>query len=172
MIAPFVFFGEGRRPEFIRAGVLADIAFLAGLHVDAIEADPIGGVGKAGVQISGVFLGLADALGVWQAALLGFDDGQLVAAIGEHIVGNVRLGAFASPLEAAAGDDFASHTAVCDDAPACVFEGGVDQLGAGFGFVHATASCKTLTDCEVSSPLKALWRRDCLRSARVVSLCW
>ena len=164
--------GKDRRPEFIRAGVLADIAFLAGLHVDAIEADPIGGVGKAGVQIPGVFLGLADALGVWQIALLGFDDGQLVAVIGEHIVGNVLLGAFASPLEAAAGDDFASHAAVCDDAPACIFEGGVDQLGAGVGFVHATASCKTLTGCEVSAPLKALWRRDCLSSARVVRLCW
>ena len=131
-VAPFVFFGEGRRPEFIRAGVVADIAFVAGLHVDAIEADPIGGVGKAGVEISGVFLGLADALGVWQAAPLGFEDGQLVAAIGEHVVGDVLIASFASSLEATEGDDFASHTAVCDDAPACVFEGGVDQLGAGF----------------------------------------
>jgi hypothetical protein len=38
--------------------------------------------------------------------------------------------------EATGGDDFAANPAVFDLAPASSFEGGVDEFGVGFGFVH------------------------------------
>ncbi len=38
--------------------------------------------------------------------------------------------------EPTGGDDFTTNPAVFNGAPSCGFEGGVDEFGAGFGFVH------------------------------------
>ena len=67
---------------------------------------------------------------------LGLDHRQLVVAVGQHVVGDLRLGAPARAFEAAEGDVLAPHPAAFDHAPARRLQRGVDQLGAGLGFVH------------------------------------
>ena len=119
-------------------GYCGDILLRAGRHVDLIDADAIGGVGEAGLQLLGVFLGLADALGIGQVPPLGLDHRELVVAVGQHVVGDVLGGPHARALQAAEGDDLAPHPAGLHHAPAGRFQGGVDQFGAGFGLVHAT----------------------------------
>ena len=92
-VAPGVGLGEGQRPELVRRGVGLDLAFLAGLHVDAVDALAVGGVGEAHGQLAGVVLGLADALGQLLVPGLGLDDRQLAVAIDQHVVGDERLAA-------------------------------------------------------------------------------
>ena len=118
-------------------GYWRDVLLRAGRHVDLIDADAIGGIGEAGLQLLGVFLRLADAFGIGQIPPLGLDHGELVVAVGQHIVGDVLGGALARPLQPAEGDDLAAHPARLHHAPARRLQGGVDQLGAGFGLVHA-----------------------------------
>jgi hypothetical protein len=59
-----------------------------------------------------------------------------VVAIGQHGVGDVLGGPHACTMQAAEGDGLAPDTAGFHHAPACGFQGRVDQVGAGFGLVH------------------------------------
>jgi hypothetical protein len=74
-----------------------------GLHVDAVDALPVAGVGEADRQLAGVVLGLADALGQRLVPGLGFDHGQLGVAVFQHVVGDQRLAALAPRLRAGRG---------------------------------------------------------------------
>ena len=171
-VAPCVLLGEDEIPEVFRAWVLRNVLLRARLHIDLIDAVAIGGIGEARLQLLGVFLRLSHAFGVRQVPPLGLDHGKLVVAVGQHIIGDVLGGAFAGPLQPSEGDDFAAHPARLHHAPARRLQGGVDQLGAGFGLVHATASCKACSGCAVSSPAKAFCRMACFSSARLSSFCW
>ena len=48
-VAPCVRLGERQVPEFIRRRVIARLAFLAGLHVDAVDALAVGGSRRSGL---------------------------------------------------------------------------------------------------------------------------
>ena len=172
-VAPCVFLGEDDVPEVFRARVLRNVLLRARLHVDLIDAGAIGRIGEARLQLRGVFLRLAHAFGVGQIPPLGLDHGKLVVAVGQHIVGDVLGGAFAGSLQPSEGDDLTAHPACVHHAPARRLQGGVDQLGAGFGLVHAAAaSCRAFSGCAVSSPAKAFCRMACFSSARLSSFCW
>jgi hypothetical protein len=105
---------------------LGDVHLRAGRHIDLIDAGAIGGVGEAGLQLLGIFLGLADALGIGQVPPLGLDDRELVVAVRQHIVGDVLGGPDARALQAAEGDDLAPHPAGVHHTPAGRFQRGVD----------------------------------------------
>jgi hypothetical protein len=135
-IAPEIFLAEGELPELVGSGVLGDVGFGSGVHVDLIDATTVGGVGEAGFEFFGVVFGLANTFGVGEVAFFGFDDGEFFAFVDEDIVGKFRCGTFAVAEEATGGDDFAANPAVLNGAPASGFEGGVDEFGTGFGFVH------------------------------------
>ncbi len=139
-IAPRIRFAVGGLPEIVGGGVLEDSAFGPGTHVDLVNADAVGGVGEAGFELLGVVFGLADAFGDGGIALFGFDYGEFVAAIDEHVVGIFGVGAAAITDEATGGDDFAANAATLDEAPASSAEGGVNEFGTGFGFVHRAVS--------------------------------
>ena len=89
-VAPGVRFGEGHRPEFVRRGVARHLAFLAGLHVDAVDALAVGGIGEAHGHLARVVLGLRHAFGQRLVPRLGLVHGQLVVAIDQHVVGDER----------------------------------------------------------------------------------
>ena len=84
-------------PEFVRRGVARQLAFRAGLHVDAVDALAVGGVGEADGQLAGVVLGLADAFGQRLVPRLGLDDRELAVAVDQHVVGRERLAGAAWP---------------------------------------------------------------------------
>jgi hypothetical protein len=97
----------------------------------------VAGVGVADGQLACVLLGLAHALGQRLAFRLGLYHGQLGVAIDQHIIGDVRLAASPAPFDAAFGDAvFAEDSTALNNAPARRLQGGVNQLGSGFGFVH------------------------------------
>jgi hypothetical protein len=82
-------------------------------------------------------LGLRHALGQRFAPGFGLDDGQLVVAVDQHIIGDERLAALAVALDAPRRDGvFAQDFATLRHAPARGLQRGVDMLGSGFGFVH------------------------------------
>ena len=58
-VAPGVRLGKGQVPEFVRRRVRWTLALRARLHVDAVDALAVGGVGEADGQLAGVVLGLA-----------------------------------------------------------------------------------------------------------------
>ncbi len=67
----------------------------------------------------------------------GFDGGEFGVAVDEDVVGEEGFGAASEAFEAAEGDGIFAHDAAAFDyAPAGGFEGGVDVLGSGLGFVH------------------------------------
>ena len=59
----------------------------AGLHVDAVDALAVGGIGVADGSLSGVILGLRHAFGQRLVPSFGFDDGELCVAIDEDVIG-------------------------------------------------------------------------------------
>jgi len=125
-VTPLIFTGKGFGPEFVGAGVGIDIGFSASFHVDLVDAEAVGGVGEADFEFFGVVFGLADAFGVVEVSLFGFDDSEFVAFVGEDVVGKFGGGASAVADEATGGDYFAADAAAWGAAPACAFEGGVD----------------------------------------------
>jgi len=139
-IAPHIGLAVGGLPQVVRGEVLGNEAFGPGAHVNLVKADAVGGVGKAGFELLGVFFGLADTFGNGGVALFGFDDGEFVAAIDEDVVGIFGVGAATIADEATGGDDFAANAATLDNTPASGAEGGVNEFGAGFGFVHRGGS--------------------------------
>ena len=80
-------FGKSHVPEFVRRGVARQFAFLAGLHVDAVDALAVGGIGVADGQFPGVIFRLRYAFGQFFIPRLGLDDGQLGVAIDQNVVG-------------------------------------------------------------------------------------
>ena len=57
-VSPGVRLNEGHRPELVRRGIARLLAFPPGLHVNAVDALPVGRVGVANRQLGGVVLGL------------------------------------------------------------------------------------------------------------------
>ena len=71
-------------------GIARDVALRAGLHVDAVDAEAVGGVGEARLQLARRSPWPAPTPSV--AALvprLGLDHRQLVVAVDQHVVGDV-----------------------------------------------------------------------------------
>lgn len=55
--------GKGAVPQFVRRRVVRQFGFKARVHVDAVDALAVAGVGEANRQFARVILGLAYALG-------------------------------------------------------------------------------------------------------------
>ena len=126
-----------RAPQLVGRRVRVDVAFGAGLHVDAVDAHAVGGVGEPGLEFFGVAFGLAEAFGVGRVAFFGLDDGQLLAAVDQDVVGDVAAWRAGPRLASRPSVICSRRTRLAfDDAPAGGAQGRVDQLGAGFGFVH------------------------------------
>ena len=77
-VAPGVRSAKVQVPEFVRRRVARHLAFRAALHVDAVDALAVGGVGEADGQLAGIVLGLRHAFGQRFIPRLGLDDGQFV----------------------------------------------------------------------------------------------
>ena len=137
-VAPGVGRGEGEVPDLVGRRKAGPFAFRAGLHVDAVDAPPVAGVGEADRQLAGVVLGLADALGEFLVPGLGLHHRQPGVAVFEDVVRAQGLAAPSRALQPPGRDRvFAPDAAALDPAPAGGGEGRVDVLGAGLGFVHA-----------------------------------
>ena len=72
-------------------------AFLAGLHIDAVDALAVGGVGEADGKFAGVILRLRHALGQFFIPRLGLDDGELGVAILQNVICRERFAALPWP---------------------------------------------------------------------------
>ena len=86
-VAPCVLLSKGQNPEFGRCGEPGDVAFRARGHVDSVDALAVGGVGVADGEFPGVVLGLRHARGQRFIPRLRLDDGQLVVAIDQQVIG-------------------------------------------------------------------------------------
>src|SRR6185437_13121931 len=118
-VAPRICFGEGQAPQLVGPWKARQSAFLAGLHVDAIDALPVARIGEADGELAGIILRLRHAFGQGFVPGLGLDHAELVRAIFEDVIGDERLGAAAKTFDAAEGDRvFAPDAAAFDDAPA------------------------------------------------------
>ncbi len=138
-VAPGVGFGEGPIPELFRRRILFHDAFLAFGHVDAINFAAVGGIAITDGELIGVVLRLRHAFGQRFVPGLGFDDGEFVVAIDEHVIGSQRLAAPSKPFDSSERDGiFTQDAAALDHGPACGLQGGVNVLGSGFGFVQST----------------------------------
>ena len=118
-------------------GYWATYCFRAGRHIDLVDAGAIGGVGEAGLQFLGVFLGLAEAFGVGQVPPLGLDHRELVVAVGQHVVGDVLGGPHARALQAAEGDDLApTRLASTTPQPAAFRAGSISSARVSASFMQ------------------------------------
>ena len=92
---------------------------------------------KPHCQQARVILRLRHALGQRHIPRLGLDDGEPGVAVLQHIVGRQRLATLARTLDASQGDGkLAPDAAALNHVPTGCLEGGVDMLGAGFGFIY------------------------------------
>ena len=137
---PGVGIGEGGGPEVVRGGKCVNGAFRAGVHVHPVDVFAVGGEGEAGLKAFGVAFGLGQSFGGGEVAAFGFDHAEFLAMVKEDVISDFRGGPPARALEAARGEYFPPDAAAGDDAPSGSFQGGVDEFGAGFGFVHFSAS--------------------------------
>lgn len=122
-----------------RCGKGGNFAFHACFHVDPVDAEAVGGVGEAELELSGVLFCLRGSEGERGVAFFRLDHRQLAAFVNEDVVGDFRLRPLSGALQAAEGDlaiPFTENPAAFDDAPTGCFQGEVDEFGAGFGFVH------------------------------------
>src|ERR1019366_1674400 len=100
----------------------------------------VGGIGVPDGKLPGVVLGLRHAFGEWFVPRLRLDDGELVIAIDEDVVGNEPLAAAPVACKAALGDlVLPRNAAALHHAPPRRLEGGIDVFGSGLGFVHGAA---------------------------------
>ena len=153
-VAPSVLSRKGQTPQRIRRGVTVYRPLNGCVHVDAINALPIGGKGMAHRQAGCVVLGLGHTFAQSFVPRLGFHYSQLGVAVLQHIVGAQCLAAFACTFKPPHGDGvFAPYAAAVHHAPACSGEGWVNVFGAGFGFVH-----DALSKLLISSPPASSWR--------------
>ena len=119
---------------------MRDFALRTFLHVDAVDALAVGGVGIADGELPGVALRLSDPFGQRFLPCLGLHHCQLVVAVHQDVVGYLRLGALPVAFDAAQRDVIlAQDAAAFHHAPARFLEGRVNMLGSGFGFIHAMA---------------------------------
>ena len=112
-------------PQLVRRRVASTLALRAGLHVDAVDAVAVGGIGEARLPAwrrspwpapTPSVSGLSHALASITASLC--------VAVDQHVVGDLRLAAPPCALDAAGADDLAADPAVGDDAPAAPSERG------------------------------------------------
>ena len=106
------------------------------MHVDPVDAFAVGGIGEPRLQPLGIALGLAQAFGGGERLFLGLDHRQLLAAVNQHVIGNVLLAAPPAADQPPRRNHLAPHPAAVFHAPAGRAQGRVDQLGAGFGFIQ------------------------------------
>ena len=136
-IPPCILFREGEIPKILRRWINGNIAFVSVLHIDAIDALPVGGVSEADSQLVGISLGLRHAFGMRLVPCFGLDHRQLEIPIHQHVVRDLRSATLPTTLNAAGADlVLAQNATAFHDTPTRRLEGGVDVLGTGFGFVH------------------------------------
>ncbi len=137
MIPPGIFYGMSLIPKFFGSGIAGDVALATRFHIHPIEGLTIGGIGEANGHLQRVLLGLHDSFGMGQIAALGFDDGELLVAVLQHVVGNFRLAALPGALQPPLSDPvLPEYPAALHHTPASGLEGRIYQLGAGVGFIH------------------------------------
>ena len=136
-VAPDIFHRESGLPKRLRSGKSWQLALNARLHVNAVNPLAIGGIAKTDRELARVILGLAHAFGQLAQHRLGLNHGKLGVAVLQHIVGSQRRAALARTFEAAQRDGvLAPDAAALHHAPSGSGQQGIDQFGAGFGFVH------------------------------------
>ena len=146
-VAPVIRGWKASRPEFVGRRVARHFALkgtrltgLTGLtrsHVDFVDALPVGGVGEADREASGVFLGLPDAFGQRTVPRLRLDDGQPGVAVLQHVVCDQGFAPASASFDAPGRNrELPSDAASLDDAPSRRLQRGIDVFGPGFGFVH------------------------------------
>ena len=137
-VAPCVRLGEGHGPEFVRRGVGGDFAFLPRLHVDAVDAAPVRGIGEAHRQLPRVILRLPHAFGQCFVPRLGFHHAELGVAILQHVIRRERFAAWPPVTFDATGRNriLAPDAAALHHAPSRCLQRGINVLGSGLGFVH------------------------------------
>ena len=94
-VAPLIALGERHVPQFLRGRVRRNVLLVTGRHVDRVDLTAVRRVGEADVELGCVLLRLADTLGVREVEPFGLDHRELLAAVLEHVVGDVRLGPLA-----------------------------------------------------------------------------
>ena len=138
-VAPRVGLREGCGPKLVGRGIGGNGTFLARLHINSINALAVGGVGESHRHLARILFALRHAFRQRFVPRLGFDHGQFLVAIDQHIIGGERLAAFAMPLDTARGNGiFAQNLASINDSPARRGQRGINMLGSGLGFVHVT----------------------------------
>src|SRR5262249_31907928 len=111
-------FGEGDVPEFFGSGIAVEDAFLASVHVHAVEPATIAGVSETDGELISVILGLSDAFGERFVPCFGFEDGKFGVAIDKNVIGRRWLAGAPKALEPTPSDRiFALNTAGFDDTP-------------------------------------------------------
>ena len=156
-------------PHLLRADIGIHFALDTGFHIDLVDADAIGRVGVAGLQVSGVAFGLIQPLGQRLFIGLGLDHSQLVVTVSQYVIRYAFLRSAPVADQATGRDDLAIDTTAIHIAPACLTQGRVDQFCTGIGFVHTPTSLSTLSGLLVSSPAKAFFRMDCLSRPRLAN---
>src|SRR5690349_14902714 len=90
-IAPDIYFRKGAIPEFDRCWIANNVPFQSRLHVDAVELLTICGVSIARPEFGCVCFRLSKPAGVMLVPSLCFNHAELVIAIHENVIGNLRL---------------------------------------------------------------------------------
>lgn len=136
-IPPRIRLGKGVGPEFVRRGDARDRSLRPGPHVDPVDTVPVGGDRIPHRQLARIMLRLTNPQRHLFASRLRFDHAQLHVPVLQHIVRLHRTRPSPAPLNAP-GTDLILPTdpAPIHHTPARRAQRGVDQLGAGFSFVH------------------------------------
>ena len=166
-VAPDIFHRESGLPKRLRSGKSWQLALNARLHVNAVNPLAVGGIAKTDRELARVILGLAHAFGQLAQHRLGLNHGKLGVAVLQHIVGSQRRAALARTFEAAQRDGvLAPDAAALHHAPSGSGQQGIDQFGAGFGFVHTDLGSprqgSIKTQSRKSEPPKKLQPIDCV----------
>src|ERR1700733_1896631 len=136
-VTPRIHLGVRHRPQLIRRGILRRLAFLAGRHVDAVDALAVGGIGVADCHLSGVVLGLRHPFGQRLIPGLSLNDSQLGVAILQNVICLQRIATPPLAFNAARSNHvLAPNAATLDLTPARRLQRGINVLGSRLGFVH------------------------------------
>lgn len=129
--------GKGEVPEFIGRGIAGDFTFDARFHIDAVNALPVSGKGETNLHLFRIGFRLRHALRHRLVPCLGLVHRQFDVPVNQHVIRDFRQSAPAAPFNAARRDVvFPQDATAFHDAPSCRFEGGINVLGTGLGFVH------------------------------------
>ena len=77
-IAPRIGCAVGGLPQVVGGGVLGEGAFGPGAPINLVNADAVGGVGEADLELLGVFFSLADAFGGGGIMFIRFSGGGIM----------------------------------------------------------------------------------------------